>query len=134
MKVRCHRGALVDAMLTFETVADSYDALTAYFRTHYDAAVHTFRVEPYAPDGDARIGWDSVYIVTAIWPDGNRAPVGWTDRLVKQVGISYTALRQDALMALKHCTPNEIAFYLYDHPAERAVVELILEEEDAKGA
>lgn len=32
-------------------------------------------------------------------------------------------------MALKNCTPNEIAFFLFDNPEQRATVELILEEE-----
>jgi hypothetical protein len=70
-------------MATSETVADSYEALAAYFRKHYGAQVRSLQVEPYALDGDARIDWDSVYIVTAIWPDGVRAPIGWTDRCVK---------------------------------------------------
>ncbi len=86
MKIRKHYGTLDLSMTTCKEIPPTLEAVEAFCHKHtsassgwYGPPLKNYTVEPYALEGDPRIGWEHVYIIMAEWPDGVRAPVGWTD-------------------------------------------------------
>ena len=77
MRYREHRGALVDSMSTMVELPATKKALSFYINltTWRGPPSSIIKVEAYGC-GDARIGWDEVYIVTDQY-----GVVGFTDTM-----------------------------------------------------
>jgi hypothetical protein len=68
MKFREHRGGLAESMETLVELPDRA-ALVAYCKKlltdwQFDVKDNDVVVEQYTPNGDKRIGWDQLYIVS----------------------------------------------------------------------
>lgn len=67
MKFREHRGSLYDSMATL-VVVDGKKGLVAHIKkllkSYIDVSSSDVLVSLYGSSGDARIGWEKVYIVT----------------------------------------------------------------------
>ena len=79
MEVRFHRGSLSDSLQTLFKPQDYKDFLKHCSESFPNIDLDSIKSELYYNLPDTRVNWDRTYIITAIWPDGGRYPLGFSN-------------------------------------------------------